>query len=496
MKGRQAPPKGVRFPRPDRRALLLGLRPPQVAVLGASVAVVVAVLMVLPSVLGMVLAAVIAGVGVSAATGRVRGQALDEWLPVAARFASLVVTRRSAWRSSVTSAGRTRRTPDPVPPPPLARLALLRVRSGGNEIAIVKDRVSSTYTAVLRCRGQAFALLDGTEQDRLTGLWGDVLASFAHEGSPVTRLGWVERALPEEGDALEAYLRAGAVVDEAHPAYGSYAELIDAAGPATEQHETYLTVTVGGARARRLIAKAGGGDAGAGQVLLRELATLAERLRSAEIEVIEALEPRRLAAALRVAFDPGSARALARRSRVDPARAGTVEHNAWPLATRTAWDHYRTDSGYHTTYWVAEWPRREMPPSFLHPLLLRPEVRRAVAVVMEPVPPSKAARAVESAHAAHVADEDLRARVGYLPSARRRQEHEAIVDRERELAEGHADCRFGAYVTVTGSTRDELEEATGEIEQFAFDAQLELRRIYGQQDVAFTYTLPLGRGLS
>jgi hypothetical protein len=40
-----------------------------------------------------------------------------------------------------------------------------------------------------------------------------------------------------------------------------------------------------------------------------------------------------------------------------------------------------------------------------------------------------------------------------------------------------------------------LEEACSEIEQQAQQARLELRRLYGEQDVAFTCTLPLCRGL-
>ena len=41
----------------------------------------------------------------------------------------------------------------------------------------------------------------------------------------------------------------------------------------------------------------------------------------------------------------------------------------------------------------------------------------------------------------------------------------------------------------------ELEDACGQVEQAAHRAFLELRRLYGQQDEAFTFTLPLARGL-
>jgi hypothetical protein len=63
------------------------------------------------------------------------------------------------------------------------------------------------------------------------------------------------------------------------------------------------------------------------------------------------------------------------------------------------------------------------------------------------------------------------------------------------LQEGYADFRFAGYVTVTAATADELEEACAEVRLAAQQSNLEIRRLAGEQDLAFTYTLPLGRGL-
>jgi hypothetical protein len=70
-----------------------------------------------------------------------------------------------------------------------------------------------------------------------------------------------------------------------------------------------------------------------------------------------------------------------------------------------------------------------------------------------------------------------------------------VLRRESELADGHAEFRFSGYVTVGGATEAELDVACAEIEQAARQANLELRRLFGQQAEAFTWTLPLGRGL-
>jgi len=489
-------PVGFTFPGPDHRGMFFGLRAPQALILAASVLTAVAAMVLVPSALGLAMGLLCFLVGAGAAFVRVGGQQVDQWAPVVAKW---VVRRDRSWVSPVplwgdTDDGAGVRS---APPPTLRGVAFLSVRRAtGESVGVVKDAASGTWCAALACRGTSFALLDGLEQERLTALWGQAIAGFAQEGSPVARVAWVERTIPEEGDALAAWLDAEAVLGPGDPAFDSYSELIASAGPASQRHEAYVVVAIDASRARKAIRQAGGGDAGATEVVLRELDHLADRLRQADVEVSGRLDARALAGAVRVAFDPASVHSVATRKRVDPSSGGGVSgRNAWPMATDTAWSHYRTDSGWHATFHVAEWPRQRVSASFLHPLILRPRSQHSLAVVMEPVPPSRAARAVESAHASHVADEELRARAGYLETARRRRQHEELLRREGELARGHAEVRFAGYVTVTARTEDDLEFAAGEIEQLGFDARVELRRLYGRQDEAFTYTLPLARGL-
>jgi hypothetical protein len=85
--------------------------------------------------------------------------------------------------------------------------------------------------------------------------------------------------------------------------------------------------------------------------------------------------------------------------------------------------------------------------------------------------------------------------MGFMDTARRRRQTEAVARREEELADGHAAVRFAGYVTVSARTLDALDHDCSEIEHAAQMARLELLRLYGQQEEAFTYTLPLCRGL-
>jgi hypothetical protein len=257
----------------------------------------------------------------------------------------------------------------------------------------------------------------------------------------------------------------------------------------------FVALQIDARRAWREVKRLGRGNDGAVALLLRELETLAERLAGADVQVQGALPPRMLARTLRDAYDPYGRSYRNRLAALEPELAGVPLAQAWPLATDAGWSEYRTDSAVHATYWVAQWPRIDVGATFLAPLLMQTGVLRSVATTMEPVPPSLAIRKVEAARTTDIADEQTRERTGFMTTARKRLQQEATVRREQELADGHAEFRFAAYVTVSAPDADGLERSCAEVEHAAQQARLELVRLYGQQPQAFTFTLPLGRGL-
>jgi hypothetical protein len=152
--------------------------------------------------------------------------------------------------------------------------------------------------------------------------------------------------------------------------------------------------------------------------------------------------------------------------------------------------------------WVAEWPRIDVRALFLQPLLLGTRATRTVAMVMEVVGPAKATRQVERAATEAATEQEVRRRVGQRTSHRHRAREQATERRERELAQGHAEVRYSSYVTVSAPAGadqvggvDELDELVGRVTTTAGLAQLRLERMWGQQAEAFTYGLPLCRGL-
>jgi hypothetical protein len=487
-----------RFGPLEQRGLIAGWRGGQVISVAGGLVVAMLSLRSHPTVGGVILALVFVSVGTAGACWPIRGRTGEQWLPIAARW---VLDGLGGGRRRVADAPSVGHRATPVagsgdtaisqpqhtgrrshrPTGVFEGVRLIATPAdadhGWTAAGAVIDARARTITGVLALRGHDFALLGPDEQDRRIASWSRVLSSLAREGSDVHRLQWIESCLPDDGDAVREHVRRHAVLGPETEPGRSYAHLVDSSTPVTRRHRVLVPLTVHTGHAARAIRASGGGHAGASAVLLRELVSLQRQLEAADVTVDGVLGPGALASVCREA---GSTLSLAW---------------PWPTATEATWDAVRTDGTWHTTYWIAEWPRVEVTPDFLGPLLFSP-VRRTMAVTMEPISPSRAARQVAHARTSDLADGELRRRGGFLVTARHKREREGVEQRDVELTDGHAQYRFSGYVTVTGASKDQLYEARAEIEQAAGQARVDLRLLYGEQDRALTCTLPLGRGLS
>ena len=511
-----------RFGPLEQRGLIAGWRGGQVISVAGGLVVAMLSLRSHPTVGGVILALVFVSVGTAGACWPIRGRTGEQWLPIATRWvldgfgggrrrvadAPSVGHRASPtaeWRGMAISPPqhRSRRSSRPTGVFEGVRLIATPADAdhGWTAAGAVIDARARTITGVLALRGHDFALLGPDEQDRRIASWSRVLSSLAREGSDVHRLQWIESCLPDDGDAVREHVRRHAVLGPETEPGRSYAHLVDSSTPVTRRHRVLVPLTVHTGHAARAIRASGGGHAGASAVLLRELVSLQRQLEAADVTVDGVLGPGALASVCREAGStlsdldaPGDGST----EQIGRARATPVEPSLawpWPTATEASWDAVRTDGTWHTTYWIAEWPRVEVTPDFLGPLLFSP-VRRTMAVTMEPISPSRAARQVAHARTSDLADGELRRRGGFLVTARHKREREGVEQRDVELTDGHAQYRFSGYVTVTGPSKDQLYQARAEIEQAAGQARVDLRLLYGEQDRALTCTLPLGRGLS
>ena len=478
-----------RFGPLERRGLVAGWRGGQIAVVAVGLVVAVGVLRAGSSPLGVALALGAVGGAVTAATWPFGGRTVEEWAPEAVRHADTVRRQRKLRRNQPFASLRLLDVDLSATDGPSLRDAGGNGRGAddGRRAGVIHDVATRTYTVVLRASGPGFVLLGASDKARRVSGWSGVLASLARQATAVHRVQWIERSLPDDGAEVRGDVDDRAVLPASSVPRRSYTELVDGEAAAVHRHEVLVAVTVHAAHAARAVRAAGGGQRGACVVVLREAASLARRLGEAGIDVAGILSPGPLADSVRRGFDADTG------TRRRPSGSG-----AWPgpMGMLAAWDRVRLDATWHTTFWIAEWPRTDVPADFLGPLLLASDVRRSVSVVMEPVAPLRAARKIEQARTADIADAELRRRGGFLATARRRREEDVLVEREGELADGHASFRFSGYVTVSASDADALDDACGLVEQMAGQSGLELRRCYGDQALAFTCTLPLGRGLA
>jgi hypothetical protein len=497
-----------RFGPLEQHGFLMGLRASQIALLGGGL---IAAFGILVLVRQPALAILLGLIVLALAFVPLAGRTVQQWAPVVGRYATRRAAGRHGWTSSAPQrghrlVGRAPHAPVVVAPvalpPSLSGLSILTVADRGllpvgvlPGIGVIRDRRAGTYAAVLRAQGSTFALRDDADQHHLVGAWSEVLGSMADAASPIGRLQVMERTLPDTGEDAARYLK-----DEMRRPTGddlvrSYLELLDEAAPVNREHETLIVLQADLRRLGPLLRQFRDRDLAAYVALVQELTSLSERLQAAEVQVEGALPPSLLAETIRVAFEPTSRLDLAQRAVRDPEAAGCEPASAWPLASEDGWLRYRTDGAWHAVYWIREWPRVPVPPDFLEPLLLRTRALRTLSLVMEPVPPERAQREVERQRTHTLSDQAARERHGFMTSRRREHEIAQVLTREEELAEGHEELRFSGYVAVSAPSVYELELACKEVQRQASRARLQVVRLAGEQEAAFSCVLPLGRGL-
>jgi hypothetical protein len=385
----------------------------------------------------------------------------------------------------------------PVLPPFMAGLTLIdagpvpwapeRLASVG----AVTDRRTGTVSATVPVQPGGFCLLNRSEQERLIGGWGDVLGGFCRERSTVASVRWTETMAPVGLNGCRRFLAANGR-GKPEP-LDDYRQLLEDAEATSSGHQILVTVTVA---ERRVRGRGGQRGAAATDALLEEVRLLTARLHAAGIEAGLPLSPAELADIIRHGVDPHALGAPGDFPSVAAAAGVMTMTRPAPLATDAAWSHVRVDGSAHRSFWVAEWPRLDMPPNWMEPLLMQPGAVRTISLIYEPVPPVRSRRQVDREATKLASDEEQRARSGFRIGARHHRQQGALAEREAELVAGYAELCFAGFLTVSTPDPDELDRACGEYLQAAAQSGLELRPLHGRHDLGLLCTLPVGRGLA
>lgn len=481
----EAAPAVVKFPHRSRRGILLGLTAPQLVVASLAGLLLLAVILARGVIGALELIPVWAAIALLVVF-RHRGRSLADWAPIVTRYVVRRFRRQLVWLTRPSS----RPVREGLLHLPGTAASLRVVTAPDRRYGAVHDPHAGTLTAVVKVSSRAYALLDpGTQNANVAG-WGRALAALARTGQ-VARVQVIERTVPDSGDALRRYWE-----EHGHPdalvAGAIYSELIQSAGPAAAPHEAYVAVSLDTKAARRLIAQAGGGLTGAFSVLAQLTSTFDQAARTAGLTPTGWLTAREIAAVVRTAYDPKALSALDRwsaggRPEAEPAAAG-------PVVVVEQADHIATDSAFHSTFWIENWPRTETSAGLLHQLLFTAGVRRTLSLSYEPKGLDAALRDVQRRKASVIADAAERSRRGQVDSEADSIEYQDIKSRERQLIAGHADVALTGLLTVSADTEDDLRAACAVVETAAVGAQLDLRPLTWQQAEAFTAAaMPLAR---
>jgi Putative type VII ESX secretion system translocon, EccE len=442
---------------------------------------------------------------------RVGGRTVDEWMVTAVSFQLLKARGQNRFHSGAFAPAAAGDPGRPAPmdlPGVLAPIRILSAESGtGGTMAVLYHPHDRSYTAVARITSAGIGLTDAGRREGQVSGWGRFLAALCTEGQPIVRVQAIQRSQPDDAVGLRSWHENHVAADAPDQAVAVTAELLDDAAPASVRREEWLAFTMDERRAASAIRAAGGGEAGACAVLARHVRALAGAVSDAELEVAGWLTPRELAEAFRTAFDPSSGPALDRRryaeeSAADAGRshaglaAGVDPGLAGPVRTEASWGSYRHDSGVSACYQIYDWPRGEVYATALFPLLGDGTSRRAMSLYLQPLSPREAERQVLAERTQRDVAIRMRQRTGQIVP-----EHEKVAQRraqaqDAERAAGHGLVRFTGYVSVTVTDGTDIADAMAGLEADAAAARIEIRRMWGAQDVGFALAaLPAGLGL-
>jgi hypothetical protein len=375
-------------------------------------------------------------------------------------------------------------------PGPLSATRVLEGQDAhGQAFGVIHDDGVNTFTAVLECDPDGGALVDPGQADTWVAGWGAWLAELAHEPGLLGVAVVVESA-PDPGTRLAAE-----VLRQLDPAAPDAArkvmnDVVTAYPAASSETHTYVALTFRPvAGASRLASKA---DRAAEMIssLAVRVPPLAAALSAAGAGAAWPLPPDQIADAVRTAYDPSIAAAVAE-ARSESGSTGQAWDCAGPSVAVEGNDFYRHEAAVSRTWMACDAPRGSVRSGILRSLL-EPSARIArkrVAILYRPVDQASAARIVEAdRRSAHF----MAASTAGLVNARASTAVRAAEQTAAEEASGASLTEFALVVTATVNSHDQLRAADAEISNLAASARLRFRAARGQQANAFTVALPAG----
>lgn len=372
------------------------------------------------------------------------------------------------------------------------------------QVATVYNPLDRSVSVVAELEVQGFLMHDLPERFDLAEQFDRVLGPFTQRPG-IKRVTLQERTLPTTIRAAREHydtVRRVRDLNPESPVARNYQDVMDQSERFEVAHRNYITFTLDLVTLAPQLKSLGGGKDAILQLATIEAGNLADALSAAKIKVRRWLSPRDVAALARLAFDPEFAATVQNRpddlAGVDPVAIGPMLLEE-PKGRNGI---VVTDSGVHSTMWIHEWPRSDAPVGFLAPVVFarHPNTGEAIthifSIVLTPVPVAKALKRIRDEKKVWRGNEKLRAKRGADGSAADAADWRALEQQEQELANGHGEFRYGAYLTVTGPDEERLDQAIAGMRNALSRAGMEAQVLYCQQaEALMVNALPVGLGM-
>ncbi|WP_292836797.1 SCO6880 family protein [Microbacterium sp.] len=373
-----------------------------------------------------------------------------------------------------------------------------------NHIAATYNPHDRSVSVIAELEVQGFLMHDLPERFDLAEQFDRVLGPFTQRPG-VKRVTLQERTLPTTIRAAREHydtVRRLQDLNPDSPVAHNYQDVMDGSERFEVAHRNYIVLTLDLVALGSQLKALGGGKEAILTLAQIEAGNLADALTSAKITVRRWLSPRDVAALGRLAFDPEFAPIVQNRpdelAGVDPVAIGPM-YLEEPKGRNGI---VLTDSGVHTTMWVHEWPRSDSPVGFLSPVVFarHPNTGEAIthilSIVLTPVPVSKALKRIRDDKKVWRGNESLRAKRGADGSAADAADWRALEQREQEIAHGHGEFQYGAYLTITAPNEERLDQAIAGMRNALSRAGMEAQILYCQQaEALMVNALPIGLGM-
>jgi hypothetical protein len=373
-----------------------------------------------------------------------------------------------------------------------------------DSVAALYNPHDRSVSVVAELEVQGFLMHDLPERFDLAEQFDRVLGPFTQRPG-IKRVTLQERTLPTTIRAAREHydtVRRVRDLNPDSPVARNYQDVMDRSERFEVAHRNYLILTLDLVTLGSQLKALGGGKDAILALARIEAGNLGDALGAAKITVRRWLNPRDVAALGRLAFDPEFAATVQNRPEqltgVDPVAIGPMyldepKHRNGIVVT---------DSGVHTTMWIHEWPRSDSPVGFLSPVVFarHPHTGEAIthifSIVLTPVPVSKALKRIREEKKVWRGNESLRAKRGADGSAADAADWRALEQQEQEIANGHGEFQYGAYLTVTAPDEERLDQAIAGMRNALSRAGMEAQILYCQQaEALLVNAIPIGLGM-